>query len=270
MDTEDLMQAARQRRDESLVVTPRIRWGWILAAVALGVGWGWFNVGDSPGYAGFFLVGAAYGVLLTAFEVVHARRRPGLVLTTAPSGAPATAALRSVVPQRLEGVLGCYLLVAAVLVVSRTIEVGGRGSALFLAVSVVLVVLMGVVLVPIVAGVTGRRRAGGLYLTQQGVEHADRHFRWALSWDEVAGALAAAHLQIVLVGRDDVDLRRISPWAWRRRSTTPGVVQVHGPALAVDPRDLAALIDDLVARPAARSALGTPASVDRPPVRAEQ
>jgi hypothetical protein len=225
---------------------------------------------------------AAGGLVLVAFVVLFARFRPGPVVGTAPSGAPATFFRRSAFLPVMSVVMTVALasLLGAVAVVAHAHAHDVAAVLLVFGA----VALLAFVVVPVVAG---RIAIGGLWLTPAGVEYRRDAAGWALSWSElqhvehrpqqwtVVGALPSTGGRVVPV--EPVVLRlalgvrvpvhRTVRGMWNRECRMPqDMVCIDCFDLAGGAPMIAEAIDHYLLFPELRDHLGTAASMPHRPL----
>lgn len=191
---------------------------------------------------------AAAGLVLVGFDAWHVRHRPGVTLATAPSGAPATAFLRSPVPTTMSAVVPVLLALWATVGSLVVHQVAAR--------VVLLLVALGL-LTPLVAVLRGRVAPGGLYLTPGGIEQRKEAVSWSVPWSAVAGVVPGEPLALPLTGPSPEPTRRTRVLWQREPRGRPGVLAVDSRYLAADPVVIAAVVGRCVADPAARARMGT-------------
>lgn len=195
------------------------------------------------------LVVAAAGLVLVGFDGWYVRHRPGLTTAQAPSGARATAFLRSPVP---------LVMSVAVPVVLALWAVAGSLVADRVAARVVLLLIALVLATPLVAVVRGRVAAGGLYLTPQGLEQRKEAVSWSVPWEHVSGVVPGEPLALTLSGPAPRPVVR-TRWLWRREPSAPGgMLAVDSRYLSEPPVVVAELIARCVVDPALRARMGMP------------
>jgi hypothetical protein len=223
------------------------------------------------------LVGVG-GLVMILFIPLFDRFRPGPVVGTAPSGAPATCFGRSLfmvtvgVLMRLG--LVCWLAALALVLYGAGHDIWGSLVALCAA----------GLLWPLVPVATGKVKPGGLWLTRSGLEYRREAVSWNLSWSEldgleylqgkwtVIGVLPSTGGRSVPV---DPVVLRLEPGArldvqsrvgrmWNRECRMPdGLVCVDCFDLAGGPVLIAETIERYLAYPGQREQLGTEWSLPR-------
>lgn len=183
------------------------------------------------------------------------RNRPGVALGAAPSGRPATVVLRSAFTTGMSiavsGALAVFFAAA-----TGALLVAGSGW-------LALTGLMTAILVwPLVPAARGQVRAGGLYLTTEGIEHRRDAVLWSLPWSAVTGAVPGEPVALVLDGRPGVETTSTTRWVWNREPRAPsGVVGVDCRTLGLDGVLVAAALNTALAHPERRADLGTGTSL---------
>jgi len=218
-------------------------------------------LGDASGYGavfGAFLLGIGLvSLLATLLELAHGRSAHGAVTGTAPDGAPAT-----VLPRAgwVTVISAGFLAVVAGCLVAGALVGFGRGDT---GLAVLLLVLGAGFLALLAPVLLGRVRAGGVYLTAQGVTSVKDGAWWRVSWDDVAGVVPEEPLAVVLRDGARPERGRTAPPGWRSEVKAPeGVLAVQTRYLSEDAATLAFLLLAYRDRPDLRSTLGTQASLD--------
>jgi hypothetical protein len=203
-------------------------------------------------WATLLLLIAVAGAAKWGFRHRFDRQRPDPVLGTAPSGAPATFFRRSpftvVLSVLVTGALALWCAAAAV----ALFRAGHDGWALLLA------GLAALLLWPVVVAAMGRVAAGGLWLTEAGVEHRNGAVRWAVPWSDLQAVVAAEPIRLQLRPGAAPRIERTVPWIWsyelRKPADQLGIVAsdlAGGPALIV------AMLAHYLGEPRIRERLGT-------------
>jgi hypothetical protein len=216
------------------------------------------------------------GLLVVGFVPWYDRYRPGPVLATAPSGAPATFFRRSrflpVVSVLMTTGLTCWSGVLSGVLLRHGHPVWASSLAAFAL----------LLCWPLVVALSGGVRVGGLWLTPAGLEYRKEAVAWTLGWPDLArvdpeaagvttgvlpspsggGVRAVQPVVLVLrVGARPV-VRRTARWVWNRECDGPiGTVCVDCVDLAGGSELIAGMIERCVAYPALRAQLGTAASL---------
>jgi hypothetical protein len=227
----------------------------------VGVGGVIADGGDSPGTSVFLGFVGAVGILMLvsfALEALRRGRRPFARVGTTPEGERAT-----VLP------FATPALASPVVLLSLVLLAGAAGAAVAQAdgatpwVVICLVVAVGALalLLPVLAG---RVRAGGVYLTPQGIEHRRLGTSWKVGWDDVEGVAPEEPLPVLSRAGARVVRARTSPYGWDGdvRTSDERVLGIETRHLSVDEKTLAFLVASYEQHPELRDRLGTPASLD--------
>lgn len=110
----------------------------------------------------------------------------------------------------------------------------------------------------------GRVKAGGVYLTPEGITHVRHGGWWRVGWEDVVAALPGEPMAVVLRdgSRPEHGRRTRHPgWKGMSRSPAPNILGVETRYLALDPTNLAELITMCNAHLSWRNQLGTAESV---------
>jgi hypothetical protein len=184
---------------------------------------------------------------------VHAPHRPGPVLTTSPAGLPATAWVRS--GWALARPWATVAALAVTVVGEVVAWLRSDESAWFLLGAALVAALVVVTLWPARRGV----RAGGLYLTREGLEHVWGPALTQVAWDDVRVVPPLALERTEGLRR----LRRGEWWCVDRTDRVRRAVPVPSAYLGDPPDVVRRRLLDLAAHPSARRDLGTSASLHR-------
>jgi hypothetical protein len=227
----------------------------------VGVGGAIAGADDSPGTAVFLGFVGAVGVLMLvsfALEALRRGRRPFGHVGTSPDGERAT-----VLPFSGAALASPVVMMVLVLVAGAVgaVVAQGDGSTPWVVICVVLAVGALALLLPVIGG---RVRAGGVYLTPQGIEHRRLGTSWRLPWDDVEGVVPQEPVPVLPRPGVRVVRARTAPYAWNGdvRTSDERVLGIETRHLSVDEKTLAFLVASYQQHPELRDQLGTPASLD--------
>ena len=229
--------------------------------VVVGVA-GALAAGEDAGSVVVMAFVAALGVLTATSLLAEAAwrsRRPFARLTTSPAGRPATLLPFSAVSVWARAALLVLVVAAGAAGLVAALDAGSTGWAVFSG-------LVGLVaLVPLLPVLAGRVRAGGVYVTAQGVELRRLATGWQVRWDDLEGVVPRAAL-VPLVVRPEASVERVTgaAYGWRGEPRTEDdrVLGIDPRYLSVDGSRLGAFLLLYLAHPQMRADLGTQESVD--------
>jgi hypothetical protein len=205
-------------------------------------------------------VGAVGVLMLVSFglEALRRGRRPFARVGTSPEGERATVLPFSGAALASPVVLLLLVLVAGAVGASVAL---GEGATTWVVICLVVAVPALVLLLPVLAR---RVRAGGVYLTSQGIEHRRLGTSWTVGWDDVEGVAPEEPLSLLTRAGARVVRARTSPYGWNGdvRTSEDRVLGIETRHLSVDEKTLAFLVASYQQHPELRDQLGTPASLD--------
>jgi hypothetical protein len=225
----------------------------------------------------FALIGIG-GLAMVLFVPLFHRYRPGPVLSTAPSGAPAMLFRRS---PFMTVVSVVFCLVFALWAGALGVVLYGYGHGVWasLLVALALVLLWPVAVIP-----TGKIKPGGLWLTPVGLEYRKDAVSWTSAWSDLdgldrtasavqkgvlpyasgLGVAAVEPLVLALRLGARLEVRRSVWWVWSRECrVAPGTVCIDCFDLAGGSALVAETIERYRTYPRTRDQLGTEWSLPR-------